>query len=44
MGRTLREIARAPVFWVIFAAMLLCTLPTPLHGSQLGILMREQNL
>ena len=44
LGRTLREIARTPMFWVIFVAMLLCTLPTPLHGSQLGILMREQNL
>ena len=39
-----REIGREKVFWVIFVAMVLCTLPTPLHGSQLNIMLREQHL
>jgi MFS family permease len=31
-------------FWVIFAAMLLCTLQTPLHSSQMGMMLHDNHL
>lgn len=43
-GKVFAEIRREPAFWVIFAGMLLITLPTPLHGSQFGILVAAQHL
>jgi len=44
LRKVVAEIRGEKVFWVIFVAMMLCTLPTPLHGSQLNIMLREQNL
>ncbi len=31
-------------FWIIFAAMFLCTLSTPLHASQMALMLRENRL
>jgi len=31
-------------FWIIFAAMLLCTLQTPLHSSQMAMMLRDNHL
>lgn len=31
-------------FWIIAAAMLLCLLQTPLHASQMGMMLRDNNL
>lgn len=44
MGEVFGEIRREPAFWVIFVGMVLITLPTPLHGSQFGILIAAQGL
>lgn len=31
-------------FWIIFVAMLLCLLQTPLHASQMGMMLRDNHL
>ena len=38
------EVLATPVFWAIFAGILLTTLHTPLHGSQFVVLLNEQGL
>ncbi|MFM5906641.1 MAG: nitrate/nitrite transporter [Novosphingobium sp.] len=40
--RHFREVAATPVFWIIFLAVLLTSLHTPLHGSQFVLLLNEQ--
>ncbi len=44
IARTFGEIRHTRAFWVIFCAMLLIALPTPLHGSQMALLIRAQHL
>lgn len=39
-----RRILRSGPFWVIFAAMLLCTIQTPLHASQMAMMLRDNHL
>jgi MFS family permease len=39
-----RIILTARPFWIVFLAMLLCLLQTPLHASQMGMMLRDQNL
>lgn len=39
-----RLILSSKVFWIIFVAMLLCMLQTPLHASQMGMMLRDQKL
>lgn len=39
-----RLILGSAPFWIIFAAMLLCTLQTPLHASQMGMMLRDNHL
>ena len=39
-----RLILSSAPFWIIFAAMLLCTLQTPLHASQMGMMLRDNHL
>lgn len=39
-----RLILRSAPFWIIFAAMFLCTLQTPLHASQMGMMLRDNRL
>ena len=34
----------ARVFWVLFVAVLLSTIHTPLHGSQFVVMLNEQGL
>ena len=40
--RHFREVLGSPVFWAIFAGVLLTTIHTPLHGSQFVLLIKEQ--
>ncbi|MEO7247089.1 MAG: MFS transporter [Novosphingobium sp.] len=44
VARTWREIRHARAFWVIAGAMVLIAMPTPLHGSQMALLIRAQHL
>ena len=44
VARTFREIRHNRAFWVILIAIVLIALPTPLHGSQMVLLIRAQNL
>lgn len=37
-------ILSSPPFWIIFAAMFLCVLPTPLHASQMAVMLHDNNL
>ena len=39
-----REIVRQPVFWIIAGAMVLCSLPTPLHSSQMNVMLLDAGL
>lgn len=39
-----RLILGSAPFWIIFAAMFLCTLQTPLHSSQMGMMLRDNRL
>ena len=39
-----RLILTSAPFWIIFAAMFLCTLSTPLHASQMAVMLRENRL
>lgn len=39
-----REILGSRPFWIIFAAMVLCTLQTPLHSSQMGLMLADNRL
>lgn len=39
-----RLILTSAPFWIIFAAMFLCTLPTPLHASQMALMLRDNRL
>ncbi|TCM20472.1 sugar phosphate permease [Novosphingobium sp. PhB165] len=39
-----RLILSSSTFWVIFAAMFLCTLQTPLHSSQMGMMLHDNHL
>lgn len=39
-----RVIARSQVFWIIAAGMFLCLLYTPLHASQMNVMLVEQGL
>jgi MFS family permease len=39
-----RLILRSGPFWIIFVAMFLCTLPTPLHASQMALMLRDNRL
>lgn len=44
IARTFGEIRHQRAFWVILIGMMLICLPTPLHGSQLALLIRAQHL
>lgn len=44
IARTFAEIRHQRAFWVILFGMMLICLPTPLHGSQLALLIRAQHL
>lgn len=44
VARTFGEIRRTRAFWVIAGAMVLIAMPTPLHGSQMALLIRAQHL
>jgi MFS family permease len=37
-------IFKSAPFWIIFAAMALCTLQTPLHSSQMGLMLQDNHL
>lgn len=37
-------IVRSKAFWIILGAMFLCTLSTPLHASQMGLMLSEHRL
>ncbi|WP_285019909.1 MFS transporter [Novosphingobium sp. fls2-241-R2A-195] len=37
-------ILRSGSFWMIFVAMLLCTLQTPLHSSQMALMLHDNHL
>lgn len=39
-----RTILSSPVFWTIFAAMFLCLLQTPLHASQMNLMLVDQHI
>lgn len=39
-----RAILSSRPFWIIFVAMFLCTLSTPLHSSQMGLMLGDNNL
>ncbi len=39
-----RLILTNKAFWIIFAGMFLCLLQTPLHASQMGMMLRDNNL
>ncbi len=39
-----REVLKTPVFWILFIAVFLTTIHTPLHGSQFVLLLKEQGL
>jgi predicted MFS family arabinose efflux permease len=39
-----RPILRSRPFWVIFGAMLLCTMQTPLHSSQMAMMLHDNHL
>jgi MFS family permease len=39
-----REILRQPAFWVIAGAMVLCSVPTPLHSSQMNVMLLDAGL
>jgi len=39
-----RAILRSGPFWMIFIAMLLCTLQTPLHSSQMALMLHDNHL
>ena len=39
-----RLILTSGPFWVIFGAMFLCTLSTPLHASQMAVMLRDNHL
>lgn len=39
-----RLIMTSAPFWIIFGAMFLCTLSTPLHASQMALMLRENRL
>lgn len=39
-----RLILRSPVFWIILTAMFLCQLPTPIHSSQMNLLLLDNGL
>lgn len=39
-----RLILTSAPFWIIFGAMFLCTLSTPLHASQMALMLRENRL
>ena len=39
-----RLILRNRHFWIIFAAMFLCTLQTPLHASQMAMMLEDRSL
>lgn len=39
-----RLILSTKVFWIIAAAMLLCLLQTPLHSSQMGMMLQDNDL
>lgn len=38
------RILRSGPFWVIFAAMMLCTMQTPLHSSQMAMMLHDNHL
>lgn len=44
VARTFGEIRHTRAFWVIAGAMVLIAMPTPLHGSQMALLIRAQHL
>jgi MFS family permease len=37
-------IVRSPVFWIIIVAFVLCLLPTPLHASQMNMMLLDRGL
>lgn len=39
-----RLILKSPVFWTIFAAMFLCLLQTPLHASQMNLMLVDNHI
>lgn len=39
-----RAILSSPIFWIIFAGMMLCTLGGALHASQMGVMLRDNKL
>jgi MFS family permease len=39
-----RLILASPPFWIILAAMFLCTLQTPLQSSQMALMLHDKNL
>jgi MFS family permease len=39
-----RTIVSSPIFWIIFAGMMLCTLGGALHASQMGVMLRDNKL
>lgn len=39
-----RLILRSRYFWIIFAAMFLCTLQTPLHATQMAMMLADRRL
>ncbi|MEE4451425.1 MFS transporter [Novosphingobium resinovorum] len=39
-----RAILHSPPFWMILAAMVLCTLQTPLHSSQMALMLTDNHL
>ena len=41
---SLSAIVRNRTFWIIFLAMFLCTLQTPLHATQMGIMLQDRGL
>jgi predicted MFS family arabinose efflux permease len=40
--RHFQEVLRSPVFWAIFLGVLFTTIFTPIHGSQFGLVIKEQ--
>lgn len=42
--RHFAEVLGARIFWVLFVAVLLTTIHTPLHGSQFVVMLNEQGL
>lgn len=39
-----RTILKSPVFWTIFCAMFLCLLQTPLHASQMNLMLVDNRI